>query len=51
MGRGSWDDPCAHATRGRRLPSLGLMARLGVPVGGRVECCAQLGSPQPPLIK
>jgi hypothetical protein len=28
---------CAHVTRGRGLPSLGLMARLGVPVGGRVE--------------
>jgi hypothetical protein len=22
MGRGSWDDPPARATRGRRLPSL-----------------------------
>ena len=28
---------CARATRGRGLPSLGLMARLGVPVGGRVR--------------
>jgi hypothetical protein len=28
---------CARATRGRRLPSPGLMARLGVPVGGRVR--------------
>jgi|CXWL01.1.fsa_nt_gi hypothetical protein len=28
---------CARATRGCRLPLLGLMARLGVPVGGRVE--------------
>ena len=28
---------CARATRGRRLPSLGLMARLRVPVGGRVR--------------
>ena len=27
---------CARATRGRRIPSPGLMARLGVPVGGRV---------------
>ena len=27
----------ARATRGRGLPSLGLMARLGVPVGGRVR--------------
>jgi hypothetical protein len=28
---------CARATRGRRRPSLGLLARLGVPVGGRVR--------------
>jgi hypothetical protein len=28
---------CARATRGRGLPSPGLMARLGVPVGGRVR--------------
>jgi hypothetical protein len=28
---------CARATRGRGLPSLGLLARLGVPVGGRVR--------------
>jgi hypothetical protein len=28
---------CARATRGRRLPSPGLMARPGVPVGGRVR--------------
>ena len=28
---------CARATRSRSLPSLGLMARLGVPVGGRVR--------------
>ena len=28
---------CARATRGRGLPSLGLMARLGVPMGGRVR--------------
>ena len=27
----------ARGTRGRGLPSLGLMARLGVPVGGRVR--------------
>ena len=27
----------ARATRGLRRPSLGLMARLGVPVGGRVR--------------
>jgi len=28
---------CARATRGLRRPSLGLLARLGVPVGGRVR--------------
>ena len=28
---------CARASRGRGKPSLGLMARLGVPVGGRVR--------------
>jgi hypothetical protein len=28
---------CARATRGFRRPSLGLLARLGVPVGGRVR--------------
>ncbi len=28
---------CARATRGFRKPSPGLMARLGVPVGGRVR--------------
>jgi len=28
---------CARATRGLRRPSLGLMARLGVPVGGWVR--------------
>jgi hypothetical protein len=28
---------CARATRGLRRPSLGLMARLGVPVGGQVR--------------
>ena len=28
---------CARATRGLRRPSRGLMARLGVPVGGRVR--------------
>ena len=27
---------CARATRGFRRPSHGIMARLGVPVGGRV---------------
>ncbi len=28
---------CARATRGLRRPSPGVMARLGVPVGGRVR--------------
>ena len=28
---------CARATRGLRRPSLGLRARLGVPLGGRVR--------------
>ena len=28
---------CARATRGLRRPSPGMMARLGVPVGGRVR--------------
>jgi hypothetical protein len=28
---------CARATRGRGLPSPGLMARFGVPMGGRVR--------------
>jgi hypothetical protein len=28
---------CARATRGLRRPSPGLMAHLGVPVGGRVK--------------
>ena len=28
---------CARATRGLGRPSLGLLARLGVPVGGRVK--------------
>ncbi len=28
---------CARATHGLRRPSLGLLARLGVPVGGRVR--------------
>ena len=28
---------CARAMRGLRSPSLGLLARLGVPVGGRVR--------------
>ena len=39
----------ARATRGHGLPSLGLMARLGVPVGGRVsEKVARSGRPNRP---
>src|SRR5438445_11378356 len=34
---------CARATRGRGLPSPGLMARLGVPVGGGGEKVAPIG--------
>jgi hypothetical protein len=42
---------CARATRGLRRPSLGLMAHLGVPVGGRVEKFAQWKINQPPFLK
>ena len=34
---------CARATRGLRRPSPGLMARLGVPVGGRVRKLRAVG--------
>jgi hypothetical protein len=34
---------CARATRGLRRPSHGLMARLGVPVGGRVRKLRAMG--------
>ncbi len=34
---------CARATRGLRRPSDGLMARLGVPVGGRVRKLRAVG--------
>jgi len=34
---------CARATRGLRRPSPGLMARLGVPVGGRVRKSRAVG--------
>ena len=39
---------CARATRGLRRPSFGLMARLGVPVGGRVRKFAQWGPSSQP---
>ena len=42
---------CARATRGLRRPSLGLMARLGVPVGGRVRRRTQCKINQPPSLK
>jgi hypothetical protein len=42
---------CARAMRGRGLPSLGLMARLGVPVGRRVEKFAQWKIIQAPSLK
>jgi len=40
---------CARATRGRGLPSLGLMARLGVPVGGRVRKLRAVEDPSAPI--
>jgi hypothetical protein len=49
MRWGSWDDPRAGATRGRRRPSLGLVARLGVPVGGRVKKTRSWDHPSHPL--
>ena len=49
--RGSWDDPRARATRGRGLASLGLMARLGVPVGGRVRRLRAVEDPSAPILK
>ena len=39
---------CARATRGLRRPSLGLMARLGVPVGGRVRMSRAVGDSSGP---
>ena len=42
----------ARATRGRGLPSLGLMARLGVPVGGPGEKAARSWDhPTQPLMR
>lgn len=39
---------CARAMRGSRKSSLGLMARLGVPLGGRVKKSARSGRPISP---
>ena len=39
----------ARATRGLRRPSLGLMARLGVPVGGRVRKRRAAGDQSAPI--
>jgi hypothetical protein len=41
----------ARATRGRGLPSLGLMARLGVPVGGRVRRLCAVEDQSAPIPK
>jgi hypothetical protein len=35
---------CAHATRGLRRPLLGLMARPGVPMGGRIRKLRAVGA-------
>ncbi len=43
LGEGGLLISCARATRGREMPSLGLMARLGVPVGGRVRKSLAVG--------
>jgi len=40
---------CARATRGLRRPSLGPMARLGVPVGGRVRKLRAVGDQSDPI--
>ena len=42
-GEGSLLVSLARATRGLSRPSLGLMARLGVPVGGRVKKLRAVG--------
>ena len=42
---------CARATRGRGLPSLGLMARLGVPVGGRVRKLRAVEDQSAPILE
>jgi hypothetical protein len=42
---------CARATRGRGLPSVGLMARLGVPVGGRVRMLRAVEDQSAPTLK
>ena len=41
----------ARGTRGRGLPSLGLMARLGVPVGGRVRMLRAVEDQSAPIPK
>ena len=40
---------CARATRGLRRPSLGLLTRLGVPVGGRVRKLRAVEDPSTPI--
>ena len=42
-GEGGLLISCARGTRGIGRPSLGLMARLGVPVGGRVRKLRAVG--------
>jgi len=48
---GPWRSLFARATRGLPRPSYGLMARLGVPVGGRVRKRRAVGGHQPPPVK
>jgi hypothetical protein len=40
---------CARATRGLRRPSPGLMARSGMPVGGRVKKLRAVEDPSAPI--
>ena len=42
---------CARATRGLGSPSPGLMARLGVPVGGRVRKLRAVGDQSAPILE
>jgi hypothetical protein len=42
---------CARATRGLRRPLLGLMARLGVPVGGRVRKLGAVEDQSAPILE
>ena len=44
-------DISAPGTRGRRRPSPGLLARLGVPVGGRVRKLRAVGAQSSHLLK